>query len=526
MKLRTQILACGLLGALMAGAVGGIGLLATQRQAQALDRVLVAVESVHQGMDGDMMHDAIRADVLASLLAASRHDTAAADVADRELSTHSQRFEAALAKVAEHPLDADTQSRLQETLPAVRAYVEAARAVQSAARQDPAQAGGPALVAFMARFEDLETRMASLIDANEHQAQTATEDGVAAGSQARGWIGVTVLAVLLASIGAALWTARRLSAPLEMAAQASDRIAQGDLTGRMPASSQDEINALLGSLEHMRCGLRDLAGQVRRRAEEVAVSSVQLQVDSTNLIDNTQVHVATMTDSSLELQRISQEIQGSRSQSDEANRLAEAAAQVAGRGGEVVGEVVDTMQGINATSQRIHDIIGVIDGIAFQTNILALNAAVEAARAGEQGRGFAVVASEVRSLAQRSATAAQEIKALIGASVEHVARGTSLVDHAGATMQEIVASIGHVRDIMDRMSEQSRAHAKSIESVHRTVSRLDQATRDSVGLVEHNGAQAEAMVRHAEHLMAAVAGFKVGDEAGPAQAHAPVFAAA
>jgi methyl-accepting chemotaxis protein len=511
-KLRTQILGYGALGALMAMAVGGIGWINSQRQAETLTEVLSATESVRKSMDGDMMHDAIRADVMAGMLAATRLDPPALDQAVKALDEHAERFVSVMNGIDRHERDALVRARLQETLPRVQAYVDAARRVHQHARNDLGAANA-AMADFSQRFDDLETRMESLGDAIETHAKNAKVRGEQAAESARWGILLCLAGVLLASIGVAVWFARRLSEPIERAVQATDRMAQGDLTAVIPTSDQDEIGRLMRSLGHMQHSLRELTLNVRGRAESVASCSVQLHADSGRLINNTRQHAQTMNGSTVELRRISGEIQSNRTQADEAHGLATSAARVAGRGGEVVSQVVETMQGINVTSRRIHDIIGVIDGIAFQTNILALNAAVEAARAGEQGRGFAVVASEVRSLAQRSATAAREIKSLISSSVEHVERGTTLVDHAGTTMQEIVASIQSVRDIMERLSAQSRSHAAGIEAVQVTVVRLDTSTREGLGLVEQNSAMAASMVQQAEQLMAAVASFKLGDKA-------------
>ncbi len=508
MKLKTQLLGFGLIGALLAALVGGIGLVGSHRQGAALDDVLGAAEAVRKSMDADMMHDAVRADVLAALLGANQGDAARRDVATKDLDAHAQRLQAALADIGKRELAGAVRARLDEVLPLARDYVDAARRVASAAAADPTATTAP-MAAFTARFDALETRMEQLGDAIEARASLMATEGSDAASQSSTWIVVSLLVALLASVLAASSLARALARPLARAVEVADRIAEGDLSRSVPRSDNHEIDLLMQALARMQGQLSGLTCNVREHAEQVASASTQVRANSDTLIGNTHVHAATMGDSTAELQRISGEIQGNLVQTRQANSLADGAAEVAGRGGQVVSQVVETMRGINSTSRRIHDIIGVIDGIAFQTNILALNAAVEAARAGEQGRGFAVVASEVRSLAQRSATAAREIKALISASVEHVEHGSALVDSAGSTMQEIVTAIHQVRDIMERLCADSQSHAQGIDGVQRTVTRLDGATRENAGLVEESARSAAALADQAGRLMAAVATFKL-----------------
>jgi methyl-accepting chemotaxis protein len=507
-KLKTHLLAYGLIGAVLATAVGAIGLVGTQRQARALDEVLAATAAVHKSMDGDMMHDAIRADVLGAMLAQAQGDQARVEIARRDLTQHGERFKADFVILKQGQLAPAVREQFTLVEPLLAHYLTDAQTLVQAGGTDPAVTTA-ALASFMTSFETLEQQIQRLdVLIETHAVDTAVAASEAA-RQSRYWIGLTLLAVLVASALAAGVVARQLTRPLGAAVQVADRIAEGDLTHAVPRSDCHEINQLLLALDSMQAKLSHLTASVRQRAETVAAASTQVHSTSDMLIQNTQVHAATMGDSTEALQRISAEIQTNLSQTHEANQLAEGASQVAGRGGEVVGQVVETMRGINSTSRRIHDIIGVIDGIAFQTNILALNAAVEAARAGEQGRGFAVVASEVRSLAQRSANAAKEIKSLITASVEHVEHGTTLVDNAGATMQEIVTAIGQVRELMERLSRDSQAHAEGIDSVQRTVTRLDSATRENAGLVEESARSAASLHDEASELMAAVASFKL-----------------
>ena len=311
---------------------------------------------------------------------------------------------------------------------------------------------------------------------------------------------------------------RQLGGEPAQASLLAQNVADGDLTTEVRIQSGD-ARSLMAHLKVMQDRLTEVVGTVRQNAEGVATASAQIAQGNADLSSRTEEQASALEQTAASMEELSSTVKQNADNARQGNQLAQSASAVAVRGGEVVGQVVDTMKGINASSRKIADIISVIDGIAFQTNILALNAAVEAARAGEQGRGFAVVASEVRSLAGRSAEAAKEIKSLISDSVQRVEQGTALVDQAGATMTEVVGSIRRVSDIMGEISAASTEQSAGVSQVGEAVTQMDQATQQNAALVEESAAAAESLRAQAQQLVQVVAVFKLAQEA---HAHALV----
>jgi methyl-accepting chemotaxis protein len=303
---------------------------------------------------------------------------------------------------------------------------------------------------------------------------------------------------------------------------AAQRVAQGDLSPVRGANAAP-AGSVLASMGAMQGQLVGLIGQVRTSADSIATASAQIAQGNNDLSSRTEEQASALEETAASMEELGSTVKQNADNARQANQLAQGASAVAIKGGDVVGQVVETMKGINESSKKIADIISVIDGIAFQTNILALNAAVEAARAGEQGRGFAVVASEVRNLAGRSAEAAKEIKSLIGASVERVEQGTALVDQAGVTMTEVVSSIRRVTDIMGEISAASTEQSAGVAQVGEAVTQMDQATQQNAALVEESAAAAESMKVQAQQLVQAVAAFKL-DQGESRQVTPPVAA--
>ena len=349
-----------------------------------------------------------------------------------------------------------------------------------------------------------------------YQGRLMSQDGAHAEQAASDatWlmVGLLVLATALSALAGWLIT-RSVTAPINQAVDLAETVAQGDLTARIDVQRSDETGRLLNALKDMMASLTRTVGAVRNSTDTITTGSAEIAAGNLDLSRRTEQQAASLEETASSMEQLTSTVRQNADHAKQANQLVESAASYAGEGGQVVGEVVQTMGAIKDSSARIKDIIGVIDGIAFQTNILALNAAVEAARAGEQGRGFAVVAGEVRTLAQRSAQAAREIKELIDDSVQKVDTGGRLVDEAGQTMGLIVTSIKQVADIMGEITAATLEQSHGIEEVNQAITQMDEMTQQNAALVEEAAAAAESMQEQANKLASAVAIFKLaGDE--------------
>ena len=327
-------------------------------------------------------------------------------------------------------------------------------------------------------------------------------------------VGATLLALLLGS-----WTAlvitRSITRPIARAVQVADTVAAGDLTSRIEVTSTDEAGQLLTSLKAMNESLARIVNNVRQSSDSIATGSAQIATGNADLSQRTEEQAANLEETAASMEQLTATVKQNSDTARQATQLATTASESAAKGGVVVGQVVGTMQDITTSSKKIADLISVIDGIAFQTNILALNAAVEAARAGEQGRGFAVVASEVRSLAQRSAQAAKEIKTLIDASVNKVEIGSKLVVDAGQSMQDIVTQVRRVADLIAEISSASNEQTQGIAQVGEAVQQLDQVTQQNAALVEESATAAESLKLQAINLAEMVAVFRLSGVSNP-----------
>jgi methyl-accepting chemotaxis protein len=345
-----------------------------------------------------------------------------------------------------------------------------------------------------------------------HEIDLGRRDFEHAQSQARSliWTVVGIAAAALMLGGLMAWViTRSITRPLSEAVRITETVARGDLTSRIGPTAGDETGRLLAALQNMITSLVAVVGTVRASSDSIATGSAQIATGNTDLSQRTEEQASNLQQTAASMEQLTGTVTNTADTAREAATLARSASDTAGKGGVVVGKVVSTMDEISASSRKIADIIGVIDSIAFQTNILALNAAVEAARAGEQGRGFAVVAGEVRNLAQRSAAAAKEIKELIGASVERVEVGAQLVGDAGTTMKDIVAQVQRVADLINEISSATVEQTSGIGQVSSAVSQLDQVTQQNAALVEESAAAAESLKHQATKLVEAVQVFKV-----------------
>ncbi|MAM89021.1 MAG: methyl-accepting chemotaxis protein [unclassified Hahellaceae] len=363
-----------------------------------------------------------------------------------------------------------------------------------------------------ALFDKSTLAMQQLVDLNEEGAKAASDLGDQIYADSRTLIIAIIAGGILLGILAAWIITNSIVRPLRRAVSVAESVAAGDLTQDVQVVSKDETGQLLLALKTMNASLVDIVSNIRNGVETIGSASGQIATGNADLSQRTEEQASNLEETAASMEELTSTVRQNADNAKQANVLAQGASDVAVKGGQVVSQVVDTMATINESSKKIVDIISVIDGIAFQTNILALNAAVEAARAGEQGRGFAVVAGEVRSLAQRSAGAAKEIKALIGASVENVSSGTRLVDQAGTTMQEIVSSIRRVTDIIGEITAASLEQSSGIEQVNQAVTQMDQVTQQNAALVEEAAAAAESLQDQAVELEQTVAVFRLENQ--------------
>ena len=363
---------------------------------------------------------------------------------------------------------------------------------------------------LLAKLVGLSETIAELTEA---QSRAVVAEATQAYTLERNLVVVTCLLAIAAGVLGSLLLTRAIVGPLRQAGAVAEQVAAGDLRVQVQAPGQDEVAQLLAALGRMSQALVGIVGQVRRSSDGIALGTSEIATGNSDLSQRTDQQAGALQATAAAMATLNQSVQQNADDAQQANQLAQGATSVAQQGGEVMAQMVSTMRAIDDSSRRISEIIGTIDGIAFQTNILALNAAVEAARAGEQGRGFAVVASEVRSLAQRSAGAAREIKGLIGTSVERVAQGSALADRAGNTMTDVVGAIQQLSSLMGGISAASQAQRGSVAQVAQAVAQMDQGTQQNAALVGQSAAAAQGLKQQAQGLVSAVSTFKLDHDA-------------
>jgi methyl-accepting chemotaxis protein len=508
MKIKTQLIVLVITGIALVLITGALSVYSKRKVDVALAANAMLTSTLRNHSEADMMHDSLRGDVYEAVLAGQRHDTAHIKEVQKEFAEHAANFKKSIEANGNLAIDADIGTRLKSLQTPLEAYIRASEELIAIASDS--EKALPKLEGFQQSFEALEKPMATLSDQIEALVkQRKQEVDDATRLSERIMIAVTALGVGLMSIlgylvlGGVTGSLRRVQRAVD-----DLRAGSGDLTYRLPPL-QGEFGGLSTSLNQFIGGLHDIVSRVRDSAAAIRETAGQVEQGNRSLSARTESQAAGLEETASSMEQLTSTVKRNADSAGRANELAQSASQVATRGGETVRSVVTTMEGISESSRRIADIIGVIDSIAFQTNILALNAAVEAARAGEQGRGFAVVATEVRALAQRSAQAAKEIKALIQASVDQVDSGTRAVGDAGKTMEDIVASVKQVTNIISDISVASREQLGGIEQVNRAVTDMDTSTQQNAAMVEESAAAAEHMSNQAQDLVAAVARFKL-----------------
>ncbi len=368
-------------------------------------------------------------------------------------------------------------------------------------------------VEVLPALDDVQAQAAALAGRYKAEAGTIAAQTAAQAASARAWLAGLALAIVVLGMIYVYRLTRSIEQPLGEAVHIAETVASGDLSQEFATERGGEFGRLLSGLGEMEDMLTDLVGRIKESSDAIGGASRQIADGNLDLSQRTEEQAATLQQTATRMSELTGMVRSNAERAHAANELAAGASGVAARGGAVVGQVVQTMEAISGSSRKVADIIDVIEGIAFQTNILALNAAVEAARAGEQGRGFAVVAGEVRSLAQRSANAAKEIKALIGDSAAQVESGSALVGHAGETMQEIMQSVRQVAGLLDEIAQASGQQSQGIEQVNLAVAQMDAVTQQNAALVEQAAAASAALAEQAQHLQQAVGEFKLEDEA-------------
>jgi methyl-accepting chemotaxis protein len=376
------------------------------------------------------------------------------------------------------------------------------------------------------QFNEASDDLTKLIDLNVEGGKQASHDGDALFGRARLSILALLVTAIVVGLGIATLIANMVSAPLRQAVTVARQVAAGDLTAEYDVASRDETGQLMQALKDMIGSLRHIVGEVRTSTDMIATASTQIASGNLDLSARTEQQASSLEETASSMEELTGTVRQNADNARQANQLAASASGVAIKGGAVVSQVVDTMTSINDSARKIVDIISVIDGIAFQTNILALNAAVEAARAGEQGRGFAVVASEVRNLAQRSASAAKEIKTLIDDSVEKVGVGSRLVGQAGATMSDVVESVKRVSDVISEIASASQEQSSGVEQINQAITQMDEVVQQNAALVEQAAAAAGSLQDQAGHLVDVVAVFRTNAMLAARQASARLAAPA
>ncbi len=508
MKLGHKLLAAPLMTAVVVIAAGQINGFLQNRQAEdGLTSLRSSLDDFKTLADAQQQMGQINTSVYRTVALIGSLDEKTIKDHRASIVTQLEGVKRVIGSVTDHlGMDADTQAKIKTAASLVDAYAKQADAAINFASMDP-NTGIAAMQRAEVTFKTLTQTTTAITTAVDAHTNAAIEAGRSRG-RSISWV---LAAVALLAGGVAVWISwgmqKKIVSELGRAATAAEAVAHGNLAVDTRTSRSDELGDLMRALQAMAQQLNESIATVQESSESIRLASTEIAAGNQDLSVRTEQTAGNLQRASASTEQLTGTVRQSATSAHQAQQLAANASAVAARGGEVVSQVVTTMDDINASARKIGDIIGVIDGIAFQTNILALNAAVEAARAGEQGRGFAVVATEVRSLAGRSASAAKEIKALIGASVERVESGSRLVATAGTTMTDIVDSVQQVSDIIAQVSAAANEQSDGIGQVNTEVSELDQMTQQNAALVEQSAAAAESLREQAQRLAQVVSRF-------------------
>jgi methyl-accepting chemotaxis protein len=507
--IQRKLISFSLIALVFTSVVGGTGYWVATKLGSAKDEIMNNSSVVKLQFQAKQARDALYADVRAAILAGTQKDQEQIADLKKDAEDNSNTFLEAVKSLEAAQVNDNIKQETAKVRPYMEAYLKSVNTFIGLASTD--------IDAALTRFPEMTTAFKSLevemgLLSNLIEDSTNRTQSSASTDLARRVMLIVTLSAWIILLALAFFVGRSIIRPLKNAIEIARHVADGDLTSNIEVNSSDETGQLLQALKDMNESLGGIVSEVRNTTDSISTAAQQIAAGNSDLSQRTEEQASSLEETASSMEELTSTVKQNAENAKQANQLAANASDIAVKGGQAVGEVVQTMASISTSSKKIVDIISVIEGIAFQTNILALNAAVEAARAGEQGRGFAVVAAEVRNLAQRSAAAAKEIKTLIGDSVDKVDAGSKQVDQAGATMNEIVSAVKRVTDIMAEIAAASSEQSAGIEQVNRAIIQMDDVTQQNAALVEEAAAAAESMQEQAGTLMEAVSIFKL--EAG------------